>query len=104
MNNTTTVTDDILLQYDSILASRSYAKIWSELPKKEKEILYAVAKTKKGENSEVISQGIKQNELSVYRYRLLKRGIIKVPERGLISFVLPRFKEFIINYYDFYNI
>ena len=36
------------------------------------------------------------NSFSTYRKRLTKKGIVRSPEYGWLSFTLPRFKEFIL--------
>ena len=36
------------------------------------------------------------NNFTVYRARLLKKGILYVPEYGKLAFSLPRFEEFVL--------
>ena len=74
-----------------------YEKIWSELSKGDKELLVAMAKTN-DTKVEAIRKTIKKasNSFSVYRNRLIKKGLIISPEYGHLEFTLPRFKEFVL--------
>ena len=40
---------------------------------------------------------ISSEELSVYRNRLIKKGVVRSEQHGHLSFTLPRFKEYILN-------
>lgn len=86
------VDSSLLSNYDFYLSEYVYDKIWNKLPDKEKEILFAIS------NSNTISDimsntNMNNKEISVYRDRLLKRGIIISNKRGELDFTLPRFKE-----------
>lgn len=90
--------EDVLVDYEALLADASYSKIWSECSPKDQEILLAVAKTESKEVSEIRKQcNVSINYFGVYRSRLMKRGILVSPARGQIQFALPRFKEFILD-------
>ena len=98
------IDDELLSQYDEILANNSYEKIYIELPQKEKELLKVISNSDTCSNAEIQNAlNMKKNELSVYKSRLKKRGIIDIQERGVIKFTLPRFKEFIKRYTEFYD-
>lgn len=93
-NNTTKINKKILSDYDLLLEDNVYAKIWSSLSKKEKEICFAICKTSKV--ALIISYAnITNSSLQVYKKRMEKQGIIDTSSRGSISFTLPRFKEFV---------
>ena len=80
------------------LEEYAYNKIWSEISKNEKQILNAMAL--QGENKVSALReitGFKTNEFSVYRSRLIGKGIVSSPDRGYLEFVLPYFGEFIVN-------
>ena len=85
----------ILAEYDAKLFEYSYEKIWSELSRKDK----AVLKTMRSESepvSKVLSDAkMKKNELSVYKDRLIKKGILDGREKGLFVLRLPRFLRFL---------
>lgn len=73
-----------------------YDKIWSELSAKESEFLSVM-----GNNGYSDVQSIKEkmqlkpNEFSVYRDRLIKKGILNGNTRGILNFSLPYFDEYI---------
>lgn len=83
------ITKKLLLNFDQYLAEFVYDKIWEGLSEKEKDMLMKISKNEELE--------IKKNELSVYRDRLIKYGILISTQRGKLSFALPRFKEYIDN-------
>ena len=87
--------NEILTYYDQYLSEFSYEKIWSEIPAKEKKILKGLAKSETGKVQEIREiVGINSSEFSVYRERLLERGLICSTEYGYVKFTLPRFGEF----------
>ncbi len=91
--------EDVIPEYDHMLEEYVYEKIWSELSQKEKDIIAILAEN---ESTKVIDirerLNYKSNEMSVYRDRLKKRGIIDVSSYGSISLKLPRFGE-VISYW-----
>ncbi|MBR2189656.1 MAG: ATP-binding protein [Eubacterium sp.] len=73
----------------------AYRKIWSELSRKDKEVVLAVSKVKNGEIMrirEVLHYST--NQFNPYRNRLIKAGIICSPLNGIVEFALPGFGEF----------
>lgn len=75
----------------------AYVKIWSELSRKDREVLYAIAQTESGKVSEVREKiDMTNNEFSPYRRRLIQRGIIAGDERGYVRFLLPFFDRFVL--------
>lgn len=78
-----------------------YDKIWSELSKKDKEILFALSNSEDGRVTDIRDTlGMKTNEFGTYRNRLVKKGVINGDEYGYITFSLPMFKEYVKdNYY-----
>ena len=77
------------------LDERAYSKIYSELTKKEQEIVSAIASGKVTNNEIKELLHMKDGSLSTYKMSLSKKGIIDVTERGITNFLLPRFSEFI---------
>ncbi len=94
--------EEALADYKQYLEDYSYEKIWSELSKKDKDVLYAASSTENGRISEIREKlGMKTNDFNPYRKRLIKQGLINGDERGYISFTLPLFETFVReNYYD----
>lgn len=85
----------LIPDYDQYLENYVYEKIWSELPGKEKEIVIAIAShhTRVVEIREDLK--MQPNELSVYRKRLARRGIVDIGTYGYMFLTLPRFGEII---------
>lgn len=88
--------DDVLLEFDAYLGEYVYDKIWSELSAMDKKVLYAMAKSNNFKVNTIRQMvNMESGTFSVYRQRLLKKGILSVPEYGCLDFVLPRFKEYV---------
>lgn len=94
---------NILEEYDHYLEEYVYAKIWSELSAKDKTILLTMSALDKGE---ILPDQIKisairdeldmsNNEMSVYRERLSRKGLVDKNTYGTLSFKLPRFSQII---------
>ncbi len=89
---------DEMIRFDYYLSEYVYHKIWSELSDKDKAVVIAIAKSNCTTESVLKEAGMKKNELSVYRDRLMKKGIVNGKIRGRLSFILPRFKEYVEAY------
>ena len=90
------VDEEVLHQLDIYLEERSYSKIYSELTKKEKQILTSIANGTKTNQKIMKMLDMKSNSLSSYKIALTKKGLIQNVDRGVVDFALPRFKEFIL--------
>lgn len=93
-SKTRKVNKKILSEYDLLLEDNVYAKVWSTLSNKEKEICFAISKTNKTKEIMELSK-VNNSSLQVYKKRLSNRGVIDISSRGFIAFALPRFKEFV---------
>lgn len=90
-----------LEDYKKDLFEYSYSKMWSELSNYDRKVLYALAKTKTGQYGDILKQlNIDKNHLNPYRKRLLDKGLVYSPTRGILSFTLPFFNEFVIESYE----
>lgn len=88
--------EKIIPEYDQYLAEFAYDKIWSELPAKEKSVLKAMDNVPDGAVKSVRAEmNMKSSEFSVYRERLMDRGLIDGSEYGKVRYTLPRFGEFV---------
>lgn len=87
--------EDELVRFDYYLNEYVYNKIWSELSEKDKGLTIAIAKSDNTTETVLKLANMKKNEFSVYRDRLMKKGIVNGKTRGKIFFALPRFKEFV---------
>lgn len=90
------IDESLLTQYDQYLSEFVYDKLWDNLPDKEINLLKLLCDY--DNISEIISNSsFSSKDISVYRDRLIKRGILISKVRGKLSFALPRFKEYIKN-------
>ena len=90
------ITAGILSQFDQYLEEYSYRKVWTSLSEVEQKILRAFKTNDSVPVSHLLSElNMKKEYFSKYRERLLKKGVVVSPGKGLLSFSLPRFNEFI---------
>ncbi len=79
----------------------AYEKIWAELSRNDRKILYGMAKTKSGNIKEIRDLlEMSTNEFNPYRQRLIRRGIISGDERGYVRILLPFFDQYALANYD----
>ncbi len=91
--------EDGIIQLKQYLEEYVYDKIWSEISGKDKEILYAIAKTPSGKIQEIREKlDLDSNGFTPYKKRLIRKGII-TDERGYAGFTLPLMQEFVIENY-----
>lgn len=87
---------NIILEYDQYLAIYVYDKIYSSLSEKEVELIKSFPSNEFISVKEILSNTkLNQKEFSVYRDRLIKRGLLDGSKRGYLSFTLPRFAEYL---------
>lgn len=90
------ITEMFLAEYDQYLSDYVYEKIVSELSKTDKKILSYYEDDKEMKLSELsLKSGIDEKTLSVYRDRLIKKGIIRQSNYGYTELVLPRFAAYL---------
>lgn len=90
------VDDKLLFEYDRALRVNAYDKIYAGLSENERKILNFLCKNKETKISNLMAEtGFDNKNVSVYRERLLMKGVITSPKRGCLSLALPRFKEFL---------
>ena len=81
-----------------------YDKIWTELSRMDRQILYAIALTTSGRISEVREiLHMENNQFNPYRKRLIRKGVLDGSERGYVRFVLPLFEQFVIENYTVFE-
>ncbi|MBQ9042284.1 MAG: ATP-binding protein [Eggerthellaceae bacterium] len=86
---------EVLDEFDAYLAEYVYEKIWSELSGKDRDVVDAMAAAESGKVGDIRGlAGMSSGEFSVYRDRLLKRGLVASDGFGYLRFTLPRFGEF----------
>ena len=88
--------EEVMTYYDQILQEYVYEKIWDELSPKEREIVSELS-----DNSYMKVKDIRErlqydsNTFTVYRNRLIKKGIITSAGYGMLAISLPRFEVFV---------
>jgi hypothetical protein len=89
--------EDVIMDYRLYLYDMVYDKMWSELSKKDKKICVAIAESETGKIKEVREKlNMTSNEFNPYNDRLKKKELIVKNERGYCEFVLPFFKEYVL--------
>ena len=92
------IDDNLMMNFDQYLQEYVYDKLYSELSTNDKKILKAFKNDGLNNTNELLSSSkMKKNIFSVYRDRLIKRGIVESPEYGKLILKLPRFYEFVNN-------
>ena len=98
-SNKKKVDKEVLEKYDLSLDDNAYSMIWSSLSENEKKILYAIVNTN-GTIKEIINYSkLNNSSIQVYKKQLVKKGIIDDSTRGKLSFILPRFSEYVLFQY-----
>jgi hypothetical protein len=96
--------DELMPEYDRLLTSASYSKMWTELSNLDKNVCRAIAMTDSGKVKEIRENAsMDSNLFNAYRNRLRERGMIDTSKYGQISFTLPRFAEFVNNSSELYD-
>ena len=69
----------------------------AELSQGDLAFLHAMAQSEGPVERSVIAKrlGRGSSYISTYKKRLLEAGVIEEPERGMLAFALPRFREYI---------
>ncbi len=89
-----TVIDKKVANY---LGEYSYLKIWFELSEKDKEVLMVMANNNLDTVKDVREHmNLESNAFSVYRNRLLRKGVLDSKGYGKLEFALPYFKDFVL--------
>lgn len=87
---------DVVDEFDAYLSEYVYDKIWSESSEHDQEVMKAISKTESAKVEDIRKTiSMESNAFSVYRDRLMKRGLIASPAYGHIGFTLPRFGEYV---------
>ena len=88
----------VMDEFDAYLEEYVYDKIWSELSLADRKLLASMAECESTDVADIRRiRGISSSEFSVYRKRLMKKGIAVSNRYGTLDFSLPRFREFVNN-------
>ncbi len=86
----------VLPEYRQYLEEYVYQKLWTEISQKDKEVLIGMATTPDNHVASIReSLNMSSSLFSVYRKRLIKKGILSTSNYGQLDFALPQFKEFV---------
>ena len=87
--------DTALKKAQDYLSEFSYQKIWSELSRKDREVVLAVSRAPTGRISDVREVlHYSTNQFNPYRDRLIKSGVLTSSENGFIELALPFFGDY----------
>lgn len=89
-----------LPQFRQYMEDYVYEKIWSEMSEGDRKLAYGIARSENGKAKDIKTlSSMSDNEYSVYRDRLIKRGILDGSTHGYVRFTLPMFEEYVIFLY-----
>ena len=89
--------EKVIDEFDAYLSEYVYDKIWFELSGKDRKAIAAIAKSENGKVEEIRRiLNWSSGQFSVYRDRLIKKGLITSPMYGHVELTLPRFKEYVL--------
>ena len=89
--------DKVIDEFDAYLSEYVYEKIWSELSERDRKFVRALAESEDGRIADIRRiAGMSSETASVYRDRLLKKGLVSSKTYGHLSFTLPRFGEYVV--------
>lgn len=92
----TSLSESLIAAYDKYLWNNGYNKFWKDLTSAERAFLIALEESPSRSKAEILSHYTKpRNGYSVYRERLIEKGLLYSPSYGTLEFVLPRFGEFV---------
>ena len=87
---------EVMTEYDAALEQYVYEKMWSELSQTDQTVLCAMASTSETKVEKIRETAdMTSSSFSVYRNRLIKRGLIRQTKYAHVDFSLPRFREFV---------
>ncbi len=91
--------EDIIYDLKTELYAYSYEKIWEELTIEDRALVSILSSYTEVKREDILSKMEKPNNYSVYRDRLLKRGVIS-SRQGYVSLSLPFFGEYVREYHS----
>ena len=89
---------DLWERLRSDLYAYAYEKIWEELSDQDREFVLLISDGQEHKREEIIPQMARPSNYSVYRDRLLRRGLILSIKHGYISLSLPFFGDYAREY------
>ncbi len=94
------LSEQTLDEHKAQLFELSYDKVWSELSPGDRRVAYGIASASSSAVQDIRSFfGLESNQLSPYRRRLMRKGIVDGSQRGRLTFCLPYFDEYALERY-----
>ncbi|MGN8906418.1 ATP-binding protein [Bacillota bacterium HCP28S3_F12] len=90
--------DELLDEFDYLLASYVYEKVWRELSEKDQQVVYMICQGMHKVSDLKEKLNMSPQLLNVYRKRLMERGIVDGSVRGILTLALPRFDIYVNAY------
>lgn len=88
--------ENMLDKFDAYLAEYVYDKIWSEMSETDRKVAQAITQSVDGKVEHIRQIANMTSEaFSVYRNRLLKKGLVASQGFGYLHFTLPRFGNYV---------
>lgn len=89
--------EEILPEYDQYLEEYVYGKIWSEFSELDRKVVVEMSMSGETRVKKIRERvGMTSELFSVYRERLKRKGVLDTGKYGEVSFILPRFAEFVL--------
>lgn len=86
----------VLTELDKFLYENVYEKIYSELSTVERKILKSFINDEEMKVNDIIKKcNLTSDKFTVYRTRLIRKGLLISPQYGFLKLALPRFNEFL---------
>ena len=86
----------IMADYDQHLEEYVYEKIWNDLSEKDRNIVELLARHGEMKVKDLRDAlEMKSGAMSVYRDRLIRKGLVDASKYGYLSLILPRFAEIV---------
>lgn len=87
--------EDAIRPCRQYLDEYAYDKIWSELSEKDRRVIFVISELNTGRVKDIREKlDMKTNEFSMYRDRLIKKGILNGDEHGYVRLTLPFFADY----------
>ncbi len=93
--------ENALTEFRQYLEDYAYEKIWSELSRNDRRLLYAIAISKTGKAKEIKEiLGTDHNKYTPYRDRLIKKMLVNGDEYGYLKITLPLLDDYVKRVYQ----
>ncbi len=95
--------EDAIPLFDERMSGYCYEKIWEDLTDREKKIVALLADNGEMRAADIrASLSVTEKSYSVYRDRLVKKGIVDGREHGILRLTLPRFDVYVKTIKEYY--